>query len=55
MAQVTEWWTQFGGLDEIWLDGGCGSMCDKVGALVTKLQTAALWMPVGEKMLNQTL
>lgn len=39
---MTELWTQFGGLDEIWLDGGCGSMCDKVGALVRKLQPNAV-------------
>jgi L-serine deaminase len=36
LAQVTELWTQFGNLTEIWLDGGCGAMCDKVGALVKK-------------------
>eukprot|EP00658_Telonema_sp_P-2_P016394 TRINITY_DN1635_c0_g1_i3.p1 TRINITY_DN1635_c0_g1~~TRINITY_DN1635_c0_g1_i3.p1 ORF type:complete len:505 (+),score=123.21 TRINITY_DN1635_c0_g1_i3:177-1691(+) len=34
LAQVTELWTQFGELTEIWLDGGCGDMCDKVAALV---------------------
>jgi alpha-L-fucosidase len=31
---VTELWTQFGNLTEIWLDGGCGSMCDRVAALI---------------------
>merc|ERR1711972_1025881 len=36
LAQVTELWTKFGNLTEIWLDGGCGAMCDKVGALVRK-------------------
>jgi hypothetical protein len=36
LAQVTELWTQFGNLTEIWLDGGCGAMCDAVGALVEK-------------------
>ena len=35
-AQVTELWTEYGDLTEIWLDGGCGAMCDKVGALVRK-------------------
>lgn len=34
LAQVEELWTQFGDLTEIWLDGGCGAMCDRVGALV---------------------
>jgi alpha-L-fucosidase len=34
LAQVTELWTQNGPLTEIWLDGGCGDLCDKVGALV---------------------
>ncbi len=42
LAQVTELWTEFGGLTEIWLDGGCGSICDKVGALVRKLQPNAV-------------
>ena len=36
LDQVTELWTSFGDLTEIWLDGGCGAMCDKVGALVKK-------------------
>ena len=34
LAQVKELWTEFGSLSEIWLDGGCGAMCDRVGALV---------------------
>ena len=34
LAQVKELWTEFGSLTEIWLDGGCGAMCDRVGALV---------------------
>ena len=42
LAQVTELWTEFGGLTEIWLDGGCGAMCDKVGSLVRKLQPSAV-------------
>ena len=42
LAQVTELWTHFGSLTEIWLDGGCGSMCDKVGALVRSLQPNAV-------------
>jgi hypothetical protein len=36
LGHVTELWTQFGNLTEIWLDGGCGSMCDAVGALVRR-------------------
>lgn len=40
LAQVTELWTEFGNLTEIWLDGGCGSMCDAVGALVEKTKAA---------------
>ena len=42
LAQVTELWTDFGNLTEIWLDGGCGRICDKVGALVRKLQPTAV-------------
>ena len=34
LSQVTELWTENGPLTEIWLDGGCGDLCDKVGALV---------------------
>ena len=34
LGQVTELWTENGPLTEIWLDGGCGDLCDKVGALV---------------------
>lgn len=34
LAQVSELWRNYGDLTEIWLDGGCGAMCDKVGALV---------------------
>lgn len=30
LAQVKELWTRFGDLTEIWLDGGCGAMCNKV-------------------------
>lgn len=40
LAQVGELWTRFGNLTEIWLDGGCGAMCDKVGALVRKTNAA---------------
>lgn len=36
LAQVNELWTEFGALTEIWLDGGCGAMCDKVAALVKR-------------------
>jgi alpha-L-fucosidase len=42
LAQITELWTEFGGLAEIWLDGGCGAMCDRVGALVRQLQPTAV-------------
>lgn len=41
LGHVTELWTQFGNLTEIWLDGGCGTMCDEVGALVRR--TNARW------------
>ena len=34
LAQVKELWTAYGNLTEIWLDGGCGAMCDRVGQLV---------------------
>ena len=37
LAQVQELWTSFGPLTEIWLDGGCGALCDKIGALVKHL------------------
>jgi hypothetical protein len=40
LAQVEELWTKFGDLTEIWLDGGCGAMCDKVGALVKQTNAA---------------
>ena len=40
LAQVAELWTQFGSLTEIWLDGGCGPMCDRVGRLVNKTKAA---------------
>ena len=32
LAHVKELWTQFGNLTEVWLDGGCGAMCDAIGA-----------------------
>lgn len=32
LAHVKELWTNFGALTEVWLDGGCGAMCDAVGA-----------------------
>lgn len=34
LAQMTEIWQSFGNLTEVWLDGGCGDMCDKVMALL---------------------
>jgi alpha-L-fucosidase len=37
LSQVKELWTAFGPLTEVWLDGGCGALCDKIGALVKDL------------------
>jgi len=34
IAQMSELWTQFGPLTEIWLDGGCLDLCPRVGALL---------------------
>lgn len=34
IAQMTELWTKFGTLTEIWLDGGCGTLCPRVSALL---------------------
>lgn len=31
---MEEIWNHFGNLTEIWLDGGCGDMCDRVSALL---------------------
>ena len=39
---MRELWTEFGELDEIWLDGGCGSLCDRVNQLLGELQPRAL-------------
>lgn len=36
LAQVAELWTKFGDLTEIWLDGGCGYMCDNMAKLLRK-------------------
>ena len=40
IALMTELWTEFGDLEEIWLDGGCGDLCNRVNAL-EKTTTAA--------------
>jgi alpha-L-fucosidase len=36
LAQMRELWTQFGNLTEVWMDGGCGDMCDKAAALLAE-------------------
>lgn len=41
LALMTELWTQFGPLQEIWLDGGCGDLCDRVSALYKASPNAA--------------
>ena len=41
VALMTELWSDFGALFEIWLDGGCGSLCDRVSALIKSLPNAA--------------
>jgi alpha-L-fucosidase len=40
IAQMQEIWTAFGPLTEVWLDGGCGDLCDKVAALVKQTLAA---------------
>ena len=41
IALMTELWTQFGPLQEIWLDGGCGALCARVSALYRASPNAA--------------
>lgn len=41
VALMTELWSDFGALTELWLDGGCGSLCDRVSALIKNLPNAA--------------
>jgi len=41
IALMTELWTQFGPLQEIWLDGGCGDLCNRVSALYKASPNAA--------------
>lgn len=38
---MSELWSDFGPLQEVWLDGGCGSMCDAVNALLRTRPNAA--------------
>lgn len=40
ISLMTELWTQFGDMEEIWLDGGCGDLCDRVNALVKSTKAA---------------
>jgi hypothetical protein len=41
IALMTELWTEFGALQEIWLDGGCGNLCDRVASLYRTSPNAA--------------
>ena len=41
ISLMTEIWTKFGPLQEIWLDGGCGDLCDRVNALLKASPNAA--------------
>jgi alpha-L-fucosidase len=41
LSLVSELWTDYGPLTEIWLDGGCGAMCDQVASRVRQLPNAA--------------
>ncbi len=41
ISLMTELWTKFGAMQEIWQDGGCGQMCDRVNALIKACPNAA--------------
>ena len=41
-AHMVELWTTFGNLTEVWLDGGCGLLCDRVDRLLKQAQPNAL-------------
>jgi len=41
LSLMKELWTQFGQLEEVWLDGGCGDLCNRVNALLQACPNAA--------------
>ena len=40
ISLMTELWSKFGTMEEIWLDGGCGSICNRVNNLLQTLPNA---------------